>query len=199
MNQVREKRQVILDIATRIFSRCGYAKTSLDEIAHEARIAKGTIYYYFPSKEDLFMHVVEAQALVFVDEMHQNIRNISGFENKLRYFMHAPLTHVCEKMPLLVEGLKTIPFNLQQHFEGFREENRTKMLSLLMEIIHEGIDTGLISERVSPQRLCEVINDWFLMGNLSIVVVDFDELLQRIQRDHEVIIQLIMYGIMKRG
>ena len=73
------------------------------------------------------------------------------------------------------------------------------MLSLLMEIIHEGIDTGLISERVSPQRLCEVINDWFLMGNLSIVVVDFEELLQRIQRDHEVIIQLIMYGIMKRG
>jgi hypothetical protein len=37
------------------------------------------------------------------------------------------------------------------------------------------------------------------MGNLSIVVVDFDELLQRIKRDHEVIIQLIMYGIMKRG
>lgn len=199
MNQVREKRQVILDIATRIFSRYGYAKTSLDEIALEARIAKGTIYYYFPSKEDLFMHVVEAQAQAFVDEMHQNIRNISGFENKLRYFMHAPLTRVCEKMPLLVEGLKTIPFNLQQHFEGFLEENRAKMLSLLMEIIHEGIDSGLISERVSPERLCEVINDWFLMGNLSIVVVDFEELLQRIQRDHEVIIQLIMYGIMKRG
>jgi AcrR family transcriptional regulator len=228
MNQVREKRQVILDIATRIFSRYGYAKTSLDEIAHEARIAKGTIYYYFPSKEDLFMHVVEAQALVFVDEMHQNIRNISGFENKLRYFMHAPLTHVCEKMPLLVEGLKTIPFNLQQHFEGFREENRTKMLSLLMGIFHfakifwwrikrgggvygwgppfelSHIPGKFIKQYrgaglgVSP-RLCEVINDWFLMGNLSIVVVDFEELLQRIQRDHEVIIQLIMYGIMKRG
>ncbi|HPF09440.1 MAG TPA: TetR/AcrR family transcriptional regulator [Candidatus Cloacimonadota bacterium] len=199
MNQTREKKQIILDIATRIFSRYGYAKTSLDEIAQDAKIAKGTIYYYFPSKEDLFLNVVKAQAQQFVQEMHGSLSKVHGFENKLRYFMQAPMIYVCEKMPLWVEGLKAIPFNFQQHFDGFREENRGNMLSLLMEIIHEGIEQGLVSDRISADRLCEVINDWFLMGYLSIVVVDFDELLLRIKRDHETIMQLIMYGIVKRG
>ncbi len=199
MNQAKDKKQMILEVATRIFSRFGYAKTSLDEIAQDAQIAKGTIYYYFPSKEELFMHVVQAQGQDFVDEMHRNLHKIEGFENKLRYFMHAPMTYVCEKMPLWVEGLKTIPFNFQQHFDKFRTENREQMLKLLLEIMDEGIKKGLVSDLVPPDRLCEVINDWFLMGNLSIVVVDFEELLNRIKRDHEAIMNLIMYGILKRG
>ena len=51
MNQAKDKKQIILDIATRLFSRYGYNKTSLDEVASEAQIAKGTVYYYFSSKE----------------------------------------------------------------------------------------------------------------------------------------------------
>jgi len=199
MNQVREKQQIILDIATRIFSRYGYAKSSLDEIAQEAKIAKGTIYYYFPSKEDLFLNVVRQQSQTFVEEMKANLKEVKGFENKLGFFMQAPVTYVCEKMPLWVEGLKAIPFNFQQHFDGFRKENRDKMLELLLGIISEGIDEGMISDKIDPQKLCELINDWFLMGNLSIVVVDFEELLTRIERDHEMIVQLILYGIVKRG
>lgn len=199
MNQTKDKKQLILDVATRIFSRFGYAKTSLDEIAQDAQIAKGTIYYYFPSKEDLFMEVVQSQGRDFVDEMHRNLLKIEGFENKLRYFMQAPMTYVCEKMPLWMEGLRSIPFNFQQHFDKFRTENREQMLKLLLEIMDEGIKNGLVSDLVPMERLCEVINDWFLMGNLSIVVVDFEELLSRIKRDHEVIMKLIMYGILKRG
>lgn len=199
MNQIRDKKQMILDIAARIFSRYGYAKTSLDEIAQEAKIAKGTIYYYYPSKEELFLMVVKEQAQSFVDEMRRNLHSIDGFENKLRYFLHAPVTYVCQKMPVLLEGLKTIPFNLQQHFDSFRAENRGKMVELLLEILRDGIEQGLVSDRVSPEALCEVINDWFLLGNMSVVVQDFEELLNRIERDHETIIQLILYGIVKRG
>jgi AcrR family transcriptional regulator len=199
MNQIREKKQIILDIAARIFSRYGYAKTSVDEIAQEAKIAKGTIYYYFPSKEELFLNVVKEQAQLFVDEMREKINEVEGFEAKLRFFMQAPMTYVCEKMPLWVEGLQAIPFNFQQHFDTFRQDNRKKMLELLLEIMREGIQQNLVSDLIPPDRLCEVINDWFLLGNLSVVVVDFNELLIRIKRDHEAIMQLIMYGIMKRG
>jgi AcrR family transcriptional regulator len=37
-------------MATQLFTRFGFAKTSLDEIAAAAQIAKGTVYYYFPVK-----------------------------------------------------------------------------------------------------------------------------------------------------
>ena len=41
MNQAKDKKQIILDIATRLFSRDGYNKTTQAEIAEEARIGKG--------------------------------------------------------------------------------------------------------------------------------------------------------------
>lgn len=199
MNQVREKKQIILEIATRIFSRYGYNKTSLDEIAAEARIAKGTIYYYFPSKEELFISVVRAQANSFVDEMRRKLSQEKGFEEKLRYFIQAPVKYVCEEMPIWLDGLKSIPFNFSQHFDEFRRHNRTKMLELMLEILREGIAEGVVSDIIPEERLSEVINDWFMLGNLSVVVVDFDDLLRRLEQDHEVIMNMIMYGIIKRG
>lgn len=73
------------------------------------------------------------------------------------------------------------------------------MLQVLTGIIREGIDEGMVSDNILAERLCEVLNDWFLLGNQSIMVVDFEGLLRRIERDHETIMQLILNGILKRG
>jgi AcrR family transcriptional regulator len=48
------RRAVILDAAQRVFGQYGYRRTSMDDIAREAGIAKGTIYLSFASKEDVF-------------------------------------------------------------------------------------------------------------------------------------------------
>ena len=48
----------ILDAALEEFTRNGYAGTRLDDVAARAGITKGTIYVYFPSKEELFRAVV---------------------------------------------------------------------------------------------------------------------------------------------
>ena len=45
------KRTAILCAARAVFSRKGYAEASVDDVAEEARIAKGTLYLYFKSKE----------------------------------------------------------------------------------------------------------------------------------------------------
>ena len=46
-------RTSILDAAERLFVRYGYKKTTVDEIAQEAHIGKGTVYLHFQSKEDV--------------------------------------------------------------------------------------------------------------------------------------------------
>lgn len=199
MNQAKDKRQMILDIAARIFSRYGYTKTSLDEIAAEARIAKGTIYYYFPSKEELFITVVSEQAQSFMEEMIRRLSEIKGFENRLRFFMQESVKYACNEMPIWLDGLKSIPFNYDEHFTRYRQMNKERMLQVLTGIIREGIDEGMVSDNILAERLCEVLNDWFLLGNQSIMVVDFEGLLRRIERDHETIMQLILNGILKRG
>jgi AcrR family transcriptional regulator len=54
------RRAVILDAALRVFGQYGYRRTSMDDIAHEAGIGKGTIYLSFASKDEVFQALSRA-------------------------------------------------------------------------------------------------------------------------------------------
>jgi len=49
------KRQLILAAAAEVFQAGGYARSTMDQIAAKAHVAKGSLYNYFKSKQDLFM------------------------------------------------------------------------------------------------------------------------------------------------
>ena len=51
--------QEILDAALAVFADKGYAAARMDDIAARARVSKGTIYLYFPSKEAVFKALVQ--------------------------------------------------------------------------------------------------------------------------------------------
>jgi len=53
----KKMKQAIIEAAISNFSKYGYAKSGMDEIAESARVSTGTLYLYFPSKEDLFYSV----------------------------------------------------------------------------------------------------------------------------------------------
>ena len=54
-------RDKILRVAARIFGKYGFQKTTMDEVARTAHKAKGSVYYHFRSKEDLFLAVVSEE------------------------------------------------------------------------------------------------------------------------------------------
>ena len=53
-----ERKQELLKIAYNMFLMKGYDNTSIDDIINEAKIAKGTYYYYFESKEEILEEVI---------------------------------------------------------------------------------------------------------------------------------------------
>ncbi|MES2263070.1 MAG: TetR/AcrR family transcriptional regulator [Pseudomonadota bacterium] len=53
------KRQAIVDAALAEFRAHGFEATSMDKIAAAASVSKRTVYNHFPSKEDLFTHILE--------------------------------------------------------------------------------------------------------------------------------------------
>jgi len=59
-------RDSILDAAERLLSLYGYSKTTIEDIAQEAGIGKGTVYLHFHSKEEI--------AVSFIDRVNQRVR-----------------------------------------------------------------------------------------------------------------------------
>jgi AcrR family transcriptional regulator len=53
--------EALLDSASACFFESGFAATSLDHVAHRARVTKGAIYHHFASKRELFLAVLERQ------------------------------------------------------------------------------------------------------------------------------------------
>jgi AcrR family transcriptional regulator len=59
---VEDRREQILNAAITVFSTKGYSRTTNSDIAREAGITPGLIYYYFESKEDLLKAIAETRS-----------------------------------------------------------------------------------------------------------------------------------------
>ena len=82
--QTKEK---ILAVAAKMFSKFGFQKTTVDEIARSAHKAKGSVYYYFKSKEDLFKAVVEQEINVLKNGLTKVIVDSSDATGMIRNYM----------------------------------------------------------------------------------------------------------------
>ena len=70
----KRRRQEVMDVAARIFHEKGYEATSIQEIAEEVGILKGSLYYYIDTKEDLLFGVIKEAydaALNLIERLEQ--------------------------------------------------------------------------------------------------------------------------------
>jgi len=56
---MNKTKNLIFESAIKIFSKSGYRGSTMDDIAENAGLAKGTLYYHFASKEEIFNFIVE--------------------------------------------------------------------------------------------------------------------------------------------
>ncbi|WP_147584731.1 TetR/AcrR family transcriptional regulator, partial [Faecalispora jeddahensis] len=73
----QERRQWILDAALEVFYEFGFDGARVDEIAKRAGVNQALIYYYFKSKEELYLELINQN----VDEMIQEKKNSVGAAN----------------------------------------------------------------------------------------------------------------------
>jgi len=80
-------RENILKIAQEIFSKFGYKKTTLDDIANAVRKGKSSLYYYFNSKEDLFQEVIQKEADILREELSKVLQKDIDPAEKLKDYV----------------------------------------------------------------------------------------------------------------
>jgi len=65
----RAKRERLLVSATRLFVHFGYRKTSMDEVAKAAGLAKGTVYLYYRNKAELVLHAIALEKRAYLNQL----------------------------------------------------------------------------------------------------------------------------------
>ncbi|MCM3411509.1 TetR/AcrR family transcriptional regulator [Metabacillus litoralis] len=119
-----EKRKLLIDAATKIFSKKGYFSTSVQEIAEQCSMSKASLYKVFSSKEELFIEVFE---------YHQNMM----FQKAFRYSTDESLS----PRELLLKQLST-------QIEDFIERKDFILMQLKDVPLSENSDFRLLMQRM---------------------------------------------------
>ena len=84
---IKEKELIITEAARKRFAHFGFSKVTMDEIATDVEMGKASLYYYFPTKEDLFKAVLTQE----MNELKRNIETIleesGSATNKLHQYV----------------------------------------------------------------------------------------------------------------
>jgi TetR/AcrR family fatty acid metabolism transcriptional regulator len=78
-----DKRDRILQAAVKVFARSGYFGARVSDIAKKARIADGTIYLYFRSKEDILVSLFDEVMAEHIEKGRQELRPVRGVPDRL--------------------------------------------------------------------------------------------------------------------
>ena len=82
-------KEIILNVAGKIFRQHGFHKTTIDGIVRAAHKAKGSVYYHFRSKEELFRGVVEKEFQTLRSELIRAIDDGKNAKEKLTNYIIA--------------------------------------------------------------------------------------------------------------
>lgn len=86
----------ILDAATAVFGKLGYAEASIERIAEEAGVARSTVYVYFPNKDVLLNQCLARHREGLGARVREAVEGTSGLEARLAAFFTAVLEYVGE-------------------------------------------------------------------------------------------------------
>lgn len=152
------KRQHILKIAIEIFAKFGFAKTTLDDIADAVGMKKGSLYYYFDSKEVIFSAAINEVAKHCFNDMKQAAEGEQTARTAILRFSESGLrcaqnaTNVIGVSASAQVKLELLPL-AEQMLKGFHDE----MLNYLSAIIERGINSGEF-RKCDAKRLSNAIH-----------------------------------------
>lgn len=151
------KRERILNAGYQIFGRHGYRKAATADIAKAAGISKAMLFYYFTSKKEMYLDLMQESLDLLVDAIYMNPESISTdfFERLL------------EVSRIKIEALKKRPFLIQFLYSAFGETDPEVYDELKVyfsagdvmrnEMMILNTDTEKFKEGIQPELVMELI------------------------------------------
>lgn len=141
MNKTKRK---IFETSMKLFAEKGYEATSIEEITATVGVAKGTLYYHFSSKEEIFNFLIEEGMKLLQNSIDIKTAKLSNYVDKLKAIVLIQIKIVAK-----YEDLITI---LLSQFYGKEARNQKcqshiyEYINKIEEIVKEGIDKKEIKQ-----------------------------------------------------
>jgi AcrR family transcriptional regulator len=143
----------ILDAALAVFAEKGFAAARMEDIAARAGVTKGTIYLYFPSKEEVFKTLVREHIGVTLADVAQQA---AAYQGSVRDFLTVFYGMVGE---IVREGRRTVlpkiiiseSGNFPELVRFYREEVIDRAIGLMAGVIARGMERGELRRLPVPE------------------------------------------------
>ena len=159
-----EARERLLGAALEQFTRRGYAATSVREICLAAGVTKPVLYYYFKSKEGLYLQLMEDS----YSQFESMLVDLSSFPGSARrrviHFCEGVFDTTVQQLPL-VKLIYSIYYGTPQGAPAFNLElYYDRLLQVISALVQEGIAAG----EFRPGNVNDMV--WAVLACLSITI-----------------------------
>jgi AcrR family transcriptional regulator len=135
-------RDLILDAADRLLARYGYRKMTMDDLAQEVGIGKGTIYLHFPSKEEVVLSHVDRIVERLKVELQKIARGGGTPAARLRRMLVARVMFRFDSVQHYTESLSDLLAALRPGLLARRRRHFEEEAEVLSEVLREGRRAG---------------------------------------------------------
>jgi AcrR family transcriptional regulator len=145
------RQQEILAAAIKVFGKKGFAESGVEDIAAAAKIAKGTVYLYFKSKEEIYAAAIQLAVEQLQALSVERLRSIHGVRDRLIAAIAVRMEYWQEQ-----QGLYRLLLTVGREPRHRRQTNEltTSGQRHFLHILQEAAAAGeLKKKRSSPERL----------------------------------------------
>lgn len=159
-----DARERLLGAALELFTQRGYAATSVREICLAAGVTKPVLYYYFKSKEGLYLQLMEDCYSQFESLLAEQSSFSGNVRQRVIHFCEDVFTTSVQQLPL-VKLIYSIYFGTPQGAPAFNlEQYYDRMLQVISALMHEGIGAG----ELKPGNVDDMV--WAALACMSIAI-----------------------------
>lgn len=188
-----EYRAKIILTASRIFSRYGFRKTTMEEISKALKKGKSSIYYYFRSKEDIFEAVVLFEANQLRTQLTTAIKEVDSPPDKLRNYIFVRM-RAFEKLSNYYNAVFDKNLDHYEFIEKIRARYDREELAMLRLLVYVGKSRGVFEIEDSEYTAMAIQT---MLKGLEVPLFWHKREID-INNRLEAILHLIFYGIKKR-
>jgi AcrR family transcriptional regulator len=185
----------IVSISSGVFSKFGFKKATMEDIALASGMGKSSIYYYFKSKEEIFEAVVKKEAHELSLELEKKVISVNDNpKDKIRNYVLIRMRYLKE-MVNFYEALKNDYLGNLAFTERIRKKYDKEEQQTIKKILEDGVNQGVFKVRNTKFAAIALVT--FLKGLESSLIIDDDIKLKNLEETLDEILQIIFYGMVK--